>query len=51
MPTHEEHCQDSLRRYRKRFDELHRWMDEPWEDRGKAEKIGDLKLRNFRFRD
>jgi len=29
MPLHEEHCQDSLRRYGKRFDELHRWMDEP----------------------
>lgn len=29
MPSHEEHCQDSLRRYGKRFDELHSWMDEP----------------------
>jgi len=29
MPSHEEHCQDSLRRYGKRFDELHRWMDQP----------------------
>lgn len=29
MPSHEEHCQDSLKRYGKRFDELHRWMDEP----------------------
>ncbi len=29
MPSHEEHCEDSLRRYGKRFDELHRWMDEP----------------------
>ena len=29
MPSHEEHCQDSLRRYGKRFDKLHRWMDEP----------------------
>jgi len=29
MPNHEEHCQDSLRRYRKTFSELHRWMDEP----------------------
>lgn len=29
MPSHEEHCQDSLKRYGKRFDELHKWMDEP----------------------
>jgi len=29
MPSHEEHCQDSLKRYGKRFDELHSWMDEP----------------------
>ena len=29
MPSHEEHRQDSLKRYGKRFDELHRWMDEP----------------------
>jgi integrase len=29
MPSHEEHCQDSLKRYGKRFDELHRWLDEP----------------------
>jgi len=29
MPSHEEHCQDSLRRYGKAFSELHRWMDEP----------------------
>jgi len=27
MPLHEEHCQDSLRRYGKRFDELHGWMN------------------------
>lgn len=29
MPSHEEHCQDSLKRYGKRFDELHHWLDEP----------------------
>jgi hypothetical protein len=29
MPSHEEHCQDSLKRYGKRFDDLHRWLDEP----------------------
>lgn len=29
MPSHEEHCQNSLKKYGGRFDELHRWMDEP----------------------
>jgi len=29
MPTHEEHCEESLKRYGKTFSELHRWMDEP----------------------
>jgi len=29
LPSHEEHCQESLRRYGKTFSELHRWMDEP----------------------
>ena len=29
MPSHEEHCQDSLERYGKRFDKLHHWLDEP----------------------
>lgn len=29
MPSHEERCQDSLKRYGKRFDELHHWLDEP----------------------
>jgi hypothetical protein len=29
MPSHEEHCQESLKRYGKSFSELHRWMDEP----------------------
>lgn len=28
MPSHEEHCQHSLKRYGKRFDELHHWIDE-----------------------
>jgi len=39
MPTHEEHCQDSLRKYGKRFDKLHRWMDEPWELLGKKHRM------------
>jgi len=29
MPSHKEHCEDSLKRYGKAFSELHRWMDEP----------------------
>jgi len=29
MPNHEEHCQESLKRYGKTFSELHTWMDEP----------------------
>lgn len=29
MPNHEEHCEDSSRRYGKTFSELHTWMDEP----------------------
>ena len=29
MPSHEEHCQDSLERYGKRFDKLYHWLDEP----------------------
>ena len=29
MPNNDEHCKDSLRRYRKSFSELHKWMDEP----------------------
>jgi hypothetical protein len=29
MPNHEEHCEESRRRYGKSFSELHRWMDEP----------------------
>jgi hypothetical protein len=29
MPNHEEHCEESRRRYGKPFSELHRWMDEP----------------------
>jgi len=39
MPTHEKHCQDSLRKYGKRFDELHRWMDEPWEMLGSEHRM------------
>jgi hypothetical protein len=29
MPNHEEHCEESLRRYGTTFSELHKWMDEP----------------------
>jgi len=29
MPSHEEHCQQSLKKYGKTFSELHTWMDEP----------------------
>jgi len=39
MSSHEEHCQDSLRKYGKRFDELHTWMDEPWEVLGKKHRM------------
>jgi len=39
MPSHEEHCQDSLSKYGKRFDDLHRWMDEPWEVAGKYHRM------------
>ena len=39
MPSHEEHCQESLRKYGKRFDELHKWMDEPWEVLGRTHRM------------
>ena len=39
MPTQEEHCRDSLRKYGKRFDELHKWMDEPRELLGKKHRM------------
>jgi len=39
MPSHEEHCQDSVRKYGKRFDDLHRWMDEPYEILGKRHRM------------
>jgi len=29
MPSHEEHCLHSLKRYGVRGDEIHSWMDEP----------------------
>jgi len=29
MPSHEEHCQHSFKRYGVRGDEIHSWMDEP----------------------
>lgn len=39
MPSREEHCQDSLRKYGKRFDDLHSWMDEPGEILGKKHRM------------
>jgi len=39
MPNHEEHCQASLRKYDKRFDELHSWMDGPSEILGKKHRM------------
>ena len=39
MPRHEEHCQDSLTKYGKRFDALHKWMDEPSTILGKKHRI------------
>jgi hypothetical protein len=29
MPSHQEHCADSMKRYGKTFSEVHTWMDEP----------------------
>ncbi|MCJ7632348.1 hypothetical protein MUP77_08140 [Candidatus Bathyarchaeota archaeon] len=39
MPSHEEHCKDSLKKYRKPFSELHHWMDEPSTLLGKGHRI------------
>lgn len=39
MPYHETHCQDSLRKYGKRFDDLHYWMDEPGNILGKKHRM------------
>jgi hypothetical protein len=39
LPSHEEHCQESLRRYGKTFSELHKWMDEPCEIMGAKHRI------------
>ena len=38
MPGHEEHCAESMRKYGKRFDKLHTWMDEPWEILGRKHR-------------
>jgi len=38
MPSHEKHCQESLRKYGKRFDDLHSWMDEPRDIQGRAHR-------------
>ena len=29
LPSHEEHCEESFKKYGKTFSDLHRWMDEP----------------------
>lgn len=39
MPRHEVHCQDSLTKYGKRFDTLHRWMDQPSAILGKTHRV------------
>jgi len=39
MPPHKEHAWDSLTRYRRRFDSLHTWMDEPWEILGTKHRM------------
>lgn len=39
MPSHEKHCQDSLKKYGKRFDDLHSWMDETWEILGTQHRM------------
>lgn len=39
MPLHEEHCRESSRKYGKRFDNLHRWMDEPSAILGKKHRM------------
>jgi hypothetical protein len=39
MPSHEEHCQESLKKYGKRFDALHSWMDEPCDIQGKTHRM------------
>ena len=39
MPSHEKHCQDSERKYGKRFEDLHSWMDEPRDIRGRKHRM------------
>lgn len=39
MPSHEKHCQDSLGKYGKRFGDLHSWMDEPRDIRGRMHRM------------
>ena len=41
MPSHEEHCEHSLKRYGVRGDEIHAWMDEP-------SQVAGVSHRNFR---
>ncbi len=39
MPFHEKHCQESLRKYGKRFGDLHSWMDEPRDIQGRTHRM------------
>lgn len=39
MPSHEEHCRDSVRKYGKAFSDLHHWMDEPSTLLGKGHRV------------
>lgn len=39
MPSREKHCQDSLRKYGKRFDDLHSWMDNPRQMLGRQHRM------------
>jgi len=39
VPSHEKHCRDSLRKYGKRFEDLHLWMDEPRDILGRKHRM------------
>lgn len=39
MPSHEEHCKDSLKKYGKPFGDLHSWMDGPSEILGTQHRM------------
>jgi hypothetical protein len=38
MPTHEEHCQHTLKRFGVRGDDIHSFMDEPCKTFGQAHR-------------